>query len=297
MKNKLTTAKIYPYWFLLPGGLIFIVFFILPTLGSFVFAFTNWNSFNPSIFNAKFIYFDNFKDIITDPSLNIAFRNTFIFAILTTVLKCFFGLLLALLVNMQLKVKSYLRTIFFFPCVICSVAVGLIFLSLYNPSTGLVNRTLDLIGLGVLKHDWLGQLNLVIFSVCGAEVWKWSGYNMIIFVAGLSGISNDIIEAGQIDGCNAFQKFRYITFPLIRSSLNINIVLSVISGLKVFDIVYAVTNGGPGHASETFNTVVFKKFSQGFFGLSTAEGLLLFVLVMIIALPLNRYLMKKEVAA
>ncbi len=295
MSKKFHMARVYPYWFLLPGGVIFLAFFVLPALVSFIFAFTNWNSFNYSVFDVKFVGFDNFVKILTEPSLNIAFRNTFIFAFVTTVFKCFFGLILALLVNMNLKVRGYLRTIFFFPCVICSVAIGLIFLAMYNPSTGLVNTTLEAIGLGALRRDWLGELDLVIFSVCAAEIWKWSGYNMVIFLAGLSDIPADVNEAAEIDGCNMFQRFFYITFPLIRSSLNINLVLSVISGLKVFDIVYAVTNGGPGYASETFNTVVFKKFSQGFFGLSTAEGLLLFVLVMIIALPLNHYLLKKEV--
>jgi len=283
-------------WFLIPGGLVFSIFFVFPTFASFITAFTDWNSFSGSPLKAAFIGFENFKKIFIEPSLNIAFRNTFIFAITTTFFKCCLGLFLAILVNRKLKSQEYLRTIFFFPCILSSVAIGLIFLAMYNPTTGLVNTTLEAIGFGGLRRDWLGDLNLVIFSVCGAEIWKWSGYNMVIFLAGLTGIPNDVNEAAEIDGCNASQKFLRITFPLIRNSLNINIVLSIISGLKVFDIVYAVSRGGPGYASDTFNTVIFKKFSQGFYGLSTAEGLVLFILIMLIALPLNKYLMKMEIS-
>lgn len=295
MHNQLKPEKYYPAWFLLPGGVIFCIFFVFPTFASFIYAFTNWSSFSPSPFRVDFVGLSNFKRIMEEPGLNIAFRNTFIFTAVVTVFKCAFGLLLALLVSKKLPVQGYLRTIFFFPCILSSVAIGLIFLAMYNPSTGLVNTALEAIGLGALRQDWIGNLDLVIFSVCGAEIWKWTGYTMVILLAGLSGVPGDVLEAAEIDGCGPFQKFRYVTFPLIRSSINISMMLSIISGLKVFDIVYAVSGGGPGYASDTFNTVVFKKFSQGFYGLSTAEGLILFFLIIGIAFPLNYWMTKKEV--
>jgi raffinose/stachyose/melibiose transport system permease protein len=188
----------------------------------------------------------------------------------------------------------FLRTIFFFPCILNSVAVGLIFLAIYDLTYGLLNQSLAYVGLGVLRHDWLGDVNLVMYSVSMAEVWKWSGYVMVILLAGLRAIPEEYTEAALIDGCNSWQRFRYVTLPLLRGAMNVAILLGIISGLKVFDIVYAITGGGPGFASQTFNSLVYQTFSEGFYGLSTAEGVLLFLLVAILAIPLNMFLTRSE---
>ena len=295
MIKSYNSLKLYSYWFLLPAGLVFAVFFVIPTLASFVLAFTNWNSYQGDVFSSAFIGFDNFVKIFSDRSLSIAFKNTFLFAILTTVLKCVLGLLLALLVNAKLKTAGYLQTMFFAPSILNSVAIGLIFLAMYNPSYGLVNEVLGFIGLDFLQNDWLGNLDLVMYSVIMVEVWKWTGYNMVIFLAGLKAIPEVYYEAAMIDGCGRWQRFRYVTLPLLQGSLNINLILGVISGLKVFEIVYAITGGGPGFATETFNSVIYKKFAEGYFGLSTAAGMLLFLIIAVIAFALNSYLMRKEV--
>lgn len=288
-------SSIYSYWFLVPGGLVFTIFFVVPTLASFVLSFTNWSSFQSDVFGVRYVGLRNFSRIFDDPSLNSAFKNTFLFAIVTTLLKCVLGLLLALLVNANLRIRGYLRTIFFFPCVLNSVVVGLLFLAIYDPTNGLLNGTLRFVGLGSLQHDWLGNLNLVMYSVSMAEVWKWSGYTMVILLAGLTAIPEDYLEAALIDGCGRPQRFRYVTLPLLRGPMNIAIVLGIISGLKVFDIVFAITGGGPGFASETFNILVYQTFSEGFYSLSTAEGVVLFVVVAAVAFPLTWLLSRREV--
>jgi raffinose/stachyose/melibiose transport system permease protein len=294
MTRGAKSSSIYSYWFLVPGGLVFTVFFVVPTLASFVLSFTNWGSFQSDVFGVRYVGLRNFRRIFDDPSLNIAFKNTFLFAIVTTFLKCVIGLLLALLVNAKLRIRGYLRTIFFFPCVLNSVAVGLLFLAIYDPTYGLLNTILGAVGLGALKHDWLGNLTIVMYSVSLAEVWKWSGYTMVILLAGLTSIPEDFLEAALIDGCTKLQRFRYITLPLLRGSMNIAILLGIISGLKVFDIVFAITGGGPGFASETFNTLVYQTFSEGFYSLSTAEGVMLFVVVAVVVFPLSWLLSRRE---
>lgn len=288
MNNRI--GNTYSYKFLIPGMLIYSIFFIVPTLLSFYFSFTDWN-----IDGANFIGLANFKQLIAEPELRGAFKNTFIFAIITSVFKVVFGLLLALLLNMKLKSRVALRTIFYFPAVLSSVAVGLIFSSLYHPSAGLINRMLSGIGLDFLTRDWLGNPSLVMYSVSFIEIWKWTGFIMIIFLAGLQSIPKEYYEATSIDGANSFQSFKYVTFPLLNGSFNSSLLLSIIGGLKVFEIIMVSTNGGPGSASEVLSSIIYKNFSFGYFGLSTAGGLMLFIIVSCIAVPLNWYVSKKGV--
>jgi raffinose/stachyose/melibiose transport system permease protein len=294
--ERVGAARYYTAWFLVPGGAVFLVLFLLPAALSFIFAFTNWNFYQAGILDVKFVGLRNFLDILRTTSLNVAFKNTFLFAALTTLLKSIFGLALALLVSVKLKTAGYLRVIFFFPCILSSVAVGLIFLAVYNSTSGLLNRFLSFVGLSFLRRDWLGNLSLVMYSVSMAEVWKWTGYNMIIFLAGLSGIPGELSEAAGMDGCTGWQRLRFVTLPLLRPAVNMSVILGIISGLKVFDIIYVITGGGPGFASDTFNSVVYKRFAEGFYGLSTAEGVVLFVTIVIFAVPLSAYLSRREVA-
>ncbi|MGE5607291.1 MAG: carbohydrate ABC transporter permease, partial [Bacteroidota bacterium] len=163
------------------------------------------------------------------------------------------------------------------------------------PTNGILNRLLTAGGLNFLAQDWLGNIGLVIYSVSMIEVWKWTGLAALIFLAGLQSISKDYYEALAIDGATKWQTFRYVTFPLLRPAFNTNLLISVIGGLRVFDIVYATTGGGPGTASEVISSFVYRKFAYGYFGQSTAIGLLLFILVSLVAVPLYAWTSKKEV--
>lgn len=280
----------YSYNFLIPGFLLYSVFFLIPILISFYFSFTDWD-----LFTAHFTGFSNFKEIITDPDLNIGFKNTFIFTAVTTTMKIALGLLLALFLNMGLRTQNYLRTVFFFPVILSSVAVGLLFSSLYHPTHGLINNILNTVGLGSIAPDWLGDLKLVIYSVSFVDVWKGAGFTMVIFLAGLQSVPREYYEAISIDGGNTVQKFRYITLPMIRAAVNSNIIICLISGLRAFDIVYVTSRGGPGTASEVISTIIYRKFSDGYYGLATAGGLLFFIMVSAIVFPVYLYLSKREV--
>ena len=217
-----------------------------------------------------------------------------LFSIVTTLGKVGFGLALALLVNNRFRGVNYMRTVFFLPAVLNNVAVGLVFRSMMHPS-GLINRTLTTIGLGALTQNWLTNPKIAIFSCAFVEIWKWTGYTMVILLAGLQAIDTTYYEAAELDGASRWQQFRSVTLPLIMPAFNNAVVISIVGGLKVFDIVQALTNGGPGNATSVFGTLIYSSFSSGSYGRGCAASMILTFFVLLIALPTNRFLSGKEV--
>ena len=268
--------KQYPVYFILPGIFLFVMFFIVPFLVGFRYSFTNWN-----FKRADFIRLENYISILKNPNMSIAFKNTFLFTIVTTVGKVSIGMLLAVLLNRKLKTTNYLRTVFYLPAVVNSIAVGIVFTSLMHPSKGLINTALRTIGFTGFQPKWLTDTSIAMLSICFIEIWKWSGYTMMILLAGMQNISKDYYEK--------------ITFPLLMASINNVVVLSIIGGLKVFDIVVATTGGGPGYATEVFNTMIYNSYSYQKYGEATAGTTLLAGMILIITLCTYRTIAKNEV--
>lgn len=289
VKINSVKKKNYPLYFLVPGILVFVIFFIIPFLIAFGYSFTNWN-----FRKADFIGLTNYINILKDPNMNIAFVNTFLFTIITTVLKMVLGLILAVFLNRKFMLTNYLRTVFYLPAVISTVAVGIAFTALMHPSKGLINIVLNSIGLEALAQNWLTDPNIAIYSVCMIEIWKWTGYTMMILLAGMQSVSQDYYEAAEIDGATGWQKFRYVTFPLIRPSFNNCLILNIIGGLKVFDIVLATTGGGPGISTQVFNSVIYRSFSYNMQGEASAGTVILASIVLVITLFTYRIITKKE---
>ena len=285
MRNK-TYSKIY----IMPAFIIFFTLFLLPSIIGLFYSFTNWNVMNQQI---KFIGLDNYKSIFTDKRMFRVFGNTFFYAILTSVLKGFFGLLLALALNREIKSRNYLRTIFFLPMILSNLVVGLVFQQIFHPDTGVLNQFLNLIGIHS-NLGWIIDPKLVMWSCVGIEVWKAAGFNMVIFLAGLQLVPKEMYEASEVDGANACQKFKSVTLPFIMPSIMINMLLNVISGLKVFDVIFTLTNGGPGRASEVVNITIFKSFSMGNYGYGTALNTIMFVLLAIISIIVIQFYTKNE---
>ena len=242
--------KRYPALFMAPGVLIYGVFFILPVLIGVWYSFTNWN-----FTRADFVGLMNYKNIISDPSIKRALLNTIIFTVVTTVGKVGLGLALAVFLNRKLHLRNYLRGISFFPAIISTVAVGIVFTAILHPY-GLLNQFFRALGLDFMAKNWLTDTKLALLSVCGVEIWKWSGFNMVIILAGLQVVPPEYQEAATIDGANAWQRFWRVTFPLILPAFNNAFVNSLIGGLKVFDIIVATTNGGPGDTTQVMNTMI-----------------------------------------
>ena len=177
------------------------------------------------------------------------------------------------------------------------MAVGIIFQSLMHPSKGLINTLLNAVGLHALALNWLTDPKIAIFSICIIEVWKWTGYTMVIFLSGLQAISSDYYEAAEMDGAKGFKKFRYVTFPLLLPTFNNALIVNIIGGLKVFDLVQTTTEGGPGFATEVFSTAIYKCFGSGRLGEGSAVGMLLALIIAVIVLPTYRLIASREVEA
>lgn len=283
--------KIYPSYFTWGTLVLYSIFFIVPSLMGFYYSFTDWNSYSDTV---SFIGLDNFKIMFSADENYISFIvNTVKFTISTVVLKTALGLAFALVLNEGIRMKGFHRVMLFMPSIVPMLVVGLIFKSILNPATGLLNETLRFIGLDVLKQKWLVDANWAFKSIIAVDTWKGVGYIMIILLAGLQSISKSYYEAAEIDGANAWHKLKYITIPLLMPALAVTTVLNMLHGLKVFEVVYVLTNGGPGYATDVLYTAIFKEFSMGRYGVGTALSSLLFLFMTIVGYFIIR-LMAKE---
>ena len=278
----------YPSWFYLPAAVVYGVLFVVPTLTSFYFSLTRW-----SIFDSKFTGFDNYVTFFREPALVTGLVHTLIYAVVTSGLKVVLGLLLAVLLTSQIVARGYLRSVVFFPVLVSTIGVGLTFTVLMNPERGLINQALATIG--VQGPGWLTDPRYALLSVALVDVWKGVGLATLIYIAGIVSIPQEYFEAARVDGASSFDTFRRIVLPLARPATVTVIILSLIGGLRSFDLIWAMTRGGPGFSSDVIASVIYKQYQAGFYGLSTAGNVVLFVVVTAIVLPLSRILNRKEV--
>lgn len=282
----------YPLYFSFPALAVFLLFFIAPTFIGIYYSFTDWNVNADSI---RFIGLDNYKALFEEPRLGKALSNTLIFAAAVTVLQNAVGLGLALLMNEAIRMRNLFRTIFFMPYVIAPIVIGYVFRAIYHPEHGIVNEALGWIGLGSLGQDWLNDPKWALFSIIATDIWRVAGFAMVVYLAGLQFIPKDLTESASIDGASYWRRFRHIVFPLLASSFTVNVLLSVIGSMKVFEMVMVLTDGGPGYTTEVFYTYIRSTFSMGQMGYSTAINLVLFVLVTLVGVPVLTALKKREV--
>lgn len=290
MKNQRQAKSLlhsYPYLFYLPAGFLFVVFFLIPTAMSFYYSLTRW-----SLFDATFIGLDNYKTFLEDPQLKLAFRNTIIYAFLTSGSKVILGMPLAVLLSSRIKLPGFFRSIIYFPVLVSTIAVGITFYALMQPSTGLINIALETVGMN--RIDWLGDPGIALYSVVIVDVWKGIGIAMVLFLAGIQSIPPEYFDAARLEG-GAWVKFRHVILPLSRNATFTVILLSFIGGLRSFDLIWAMTHGGPGFASDVLTSVIYKEYQAGFYGLSTAGNVIMFILVTIIAYPLMRFFNRMEI--
>jgi len=277
----------YPYWFYLVPGLIYGVFFVVPTFSSFYYSFTRWD-----LFTSTWIGLDNYQQFFAEQALVIGLRNTLIYAVMTSGLKVVLGMALAVLLTSKIIARGYLRSVVFFPVLVSVIGVGLTFTVLMNPEKGLINNALGAVG--VDGPGWLTNPHLAIYSVALVDVWKGVGLATVIYIAGLVSIPHDYYEAARVDGASSWDMFRHITLPLAKPATASVITLSLIGGLRSFDLIWSMTKGGPGFASDVIASVIYKQYQAGFFGLSTAGSVVLFVLVTVIVVPLTWWLNRGE---
>ncbi|MGN0345278.1 MAG: carbohydrate ABC transporter permease [Lachnospiraceae bacterium] len=287
-------GKTYPIWFAVGALVIYTALFVVPSLIGIGYSFTDWSAYTTDL---HFIGFDNFKLIFSaDENYMKIIKNTLMFTLLTTILKNVLGLLLAVLLTKSVKVLNFHRGVMFMPSVLSTLIIGLVFSSILNPATGILNTFLRAIGLDALALQWLTSPKYAFGTVIAVDVWRGTGYIMTILIAGIMSISSEYYEAASIDGASGIQKFFKITLPLLMPTLATTTVLNVIYGLKVFDMIYALTNGGPGDATtEVLYTEVFKKFGTGQYAVGTALSSVMFIFMLVIGFFMIRVMTAGEV--
>jgi raffinose/stachyose/melibiose transport system permease protein len=285
--------KVYPFYFVIGALTLYLVFFVLPSLMGIYYAFTDWNSYSPEV---NFVGLANFKLIFSSNQGYLHYiSNTIIFTTTTILLKTIIALGLAILLTQGIRRLSYLhRAVMYLPAVLPMLAVSLIFRSILNPATGLLNTFLRDNGLGLLAQKWLVDPLWALPSVIGVDTWKGVGYIMVILIAGIEAIPREYFEAAAIDGASSWKTLRHITLPLLTPVLAVTTVLNLLYGLKVFDIVFVLTHGGPGRATDTVYTAIFDEFSKGRYGVATALSSLLFVVMIGLAYFVIRLMNREE---
>jgi raffinose/stachyose/melibiose transport system permease protein len=271
-----TNRRAVPWWFTVPALLLFAFVVLVPSARGVYYAFTDWDGLSPVF---SWIGFGNFAEMVDDPAATQAIWHTLVIAVAITVLQNGLGLLLALGVNSTIKSRNVLRVFLFAPALVTPIVSAYLWRNLLGPD-GAVNSLLGAVGLGSWRQDWLGNPDIALWSVVGVIVWQYAGYSMVIFLAGLQSIPREIHEAAAIDGAGAVRRFWSVTRPLLAPAVTINLMLSIIGGLKLFDQVYALTGGGPGHATDTLSTLIYKDaFTLGEFGYSIALAVVLTLIV------------------
>lgn len=257
---------------------LYLVFIVVPSFMGFYYSFTDWSRYSSEL---DFVGLENFRTIfVSDPKLLRAMTNTVRFTAVTIVSKTVIGLLLAVLLSKGIRrLTTVHRVVAYLPAVLPMIVVGIVFKSILNPSTGVLNEFLRPIGLDALALQWLTDPDIALYSVMAVDTWKGVGFIMLILLAGLEAIPQELYEAAKIDGAGALAEFRYITLPLLTPVLAVTTVLNLLYGLKVFDSVWVLTNGGPGYATETVYTIVFKEFARGNYAVSSALSTALFVIM------------------
>ena len=281
-KRKLRAGELGKYFviFILPALIIYLLFSITPFLYTIYYSFTDYTDMNP--INLHFVGLKNYIKVLQTPVMLAAIKNSVIYAILLTGFQTLLGLPLAFVLNQKLKSRNLLRAVFFFPAVFSSLIIGYLWNFIMSSSDfGLINNILHQLGLGTL--NFFTSKN-ALYSEILTQIWQWTGWAMVIFLANLQSISPDLYEAAEIDGANGLKKFMYVTLPLMCPSVKIVIVTGLIGGMKVFDIIYSMTSGGPGDATQTVMTVMMKKgISEGFYSTGSAFGVCFFIIVLAIS--------------
>jgi len=271
--------------FAAPALLVYLAFLVYPAIYSIRLSFTNWDGLSPV---KKYVGLGNYTKLLHDPVVHTAVRNNLIWALVTVIVPIALGLGLAIAVNSRIYLRPLIRTIFYTPAVLPLVGVGTIWGWLFEP-TGIVNDFLSHIGLGALQHAWLGDSTTAIWAITVPACWVRAGFPMLLYLAALQGIPADYYESARIDGASRWQQFRYITLPSLKGAHAIVFALALIDTARVFDLVIAMTNGGPGNSTQVMGTwMYFNVFQSYNAGYGTAIAVVITIVALIVGIPYVR---------
>lgn len=293
MKNKSLVMPNKIFLFAIPAFVLFVVFWIFPVLQLFGYSVTNYNGFSPIY---KFVGLKNYAFLFSNGSLLNSLKNTLIYTVILVVVSNIIALLIALALNSKIHAIGFYRTAIYIPTLFSAIVVGFIWSYVYMPGDGLISTLLTKVGLNGAAFNILGDYNSALYGIILVDIWKNIGTTMIIYLAGLQTIDTSLLEAGMIDGCNATQLNTKIKLPLLAAAININVIFSVINGLKAFDYSFVMTNGGPGTSTNTLMFTIYKiAFTEQKFGRASAFSVVSFLLIVLITAGMIRFMNKKEV--
>ena len=290
-RRKRKSNWLTPYLFVAPAMVFYLGFLVYPMLFSLVTSFYDWDGLTPL---TNFVGFKNYYDLLfVDEVARVALVNNLWWTFGALTIPTGIGLLLALALNRNVPGTLAFRTIFYAPAVLPLVAVGIIWSWMYNPNFGALNALLKGVGLGFLAGGWLSNYDTALPSAFATYAWGSIGFPMILYLAGLQGISKEYYEAARIDGASPWQQFWNVTLPGLRESHVIVLSLSVIGGFKVFDLIYTMTYGGPGRATQVLGTwMYFQAFQYYHAGFGAAIAWVIAIIVLVIAIPYIRHMSK-----
>jgi raffinose/stachyose/melibiose transport system permease protein len=280
----------HPAWFLLPALVVLAVFFFVPTVFNFVYAFTDWSGFKSEI---NPVGFDNISELADSGTLFSSLRVTLVYAVLVAIFQNVFGLALAVLLERDNVLNRTVRAVFFVPVLMSALAVGYVFQALLKPD-GALNDVLGLLVGSDVTIPWLGSTEWTIVVVALIHAWKWMGLSMLIYLAGLKTMPQDVLEAARIDGATSWKTFWTIRFPLLAPAVTFSVSTALLGSMNGFDVVQATTEGGPARTTEILNIFIYRTFGQGLFAQATTMSLVLFLMVALIAYPVIKLLRRRE---
>jgi len=276
--------------FLSPALILYGVFVIYPIVQSTRYSLYDWNGLEAL---DKFVGFDNFRRAFSDANFTAALRHNVILIVLSLAFQIPFALGLAMLLNTRIKGRAILRTLFFAPYVLSEVVTGVVWRQILRPK-GLLDQVMTTVGLGAHTQGWLSNPDVVLYALFFVISWKYFGFHMVIMLAGLQQIPKELGEAASIDGATSWQKFRYVTLPLLGPTIRVSGFLSIIGALQLFDLVWVTTKGGPIGSSSTMATYLYDQFRKSLFGYASAVSIVIFVLSLVVALLYQRFALRRD---
>ncbi|GGP16398.1 carbohydrate ABC transporter permease [Oceanobacillus neutriphilus] len=291
-KNKKGTNKWTILWFVLPALLIYVVYTLYPIIATFNYSLLDWNGASGI---SEFVGIQNYINLFADSSFWQALENNMLLVVVSVFIQIPLGLVMALVLFSDVYGKRLLNVVFFLPYLMSTIAIGLLWVYLYSPESGPINKIATFLGLG--DFEWLGNADLAMLAVLIVIIWQFSPFYMILFKAAIVGIPEELYEAAKIDGASSTQQFFFVTFPALIPTIVSSSVLAVVGSLKSFDIIYIMTGGGPGNATEILGTYMYK---QGFVNLNMgyastiAAVMFIIAFIAVVIIQLIDYLRKKK---
>lgn len=269
------SERIAAWIFIFPAVLGIIIFIIIPIFFSFGLSFAKWDLLNP----IEFVGFDNYKEILTEPLFGKILLNTVIFALATSIFGVIIPLILASILNRKIRGSEIFKTAYFLPFITPMIVIGIIWQWIFDPNIGLLNKVLQ------IHVNWLYDPHWAMPALIIVSVWKLIGYNMIIFLSSLSGISNSMFEAAKIDGADPIETFFYVTIPLLSPTIFFVVIITAVSSFQIFDLIYLMTQGGPLDSTNVLVYAIYKNAFEYFnAGKASAIAYVLFIIILILTL-------------